>query len=74
MEEVFHPRNLGAILIDILRVIYILSFVAHLACCSFYFLTTLENSPENWITKLNVSGDDKIGLYITGLYFAVITM
>lgn len=61
MEEVFHPRDSGAALIDIVKVIFIVSFIAHLACCSFYLLSTVEDSPETWVTKLNISSDDWVG-------------
>jgi len=75
MEEVFHPRNLGAAMIDILKVVFVVSFIAHLACCSFYLLSTLENSTTiTWVTKLELPLDSWFGLYVAGLYFSVITM
>lgn len=74
MEEVFHPRNILAAIIDITRVLFVLSFIAHLACCSFYFLSIFESEEVTWVTKLNIPSDDTVSLYISGLYFSVITM
>lgn len=53
MEEVFHPRNIGAAFIDIIKVVFVVSFIAHLTCCSFYLLSTLEGPGKiTWVTKL----------------------
>ncbi|KAL4504356.1 hypothetical protein ABPG72_009802 [Tetrahymena utriculariae] len=74
LEEVFHPRNLGAALVDIIKVIFVISFIAHLFCCSFYYLSTFETNQVTWVTKLNLDPNDIFGLYVAGVYYSVITM
>ncbi|EAR96305.2 cyclic nucleotide-binding domain protein (macronuclear) [Tetrahymena thermophila SB210] len=74
LEEVFHPRNLGAALVDIIKVIFVISFIAHLFCCSFYYLSTFETGQTTWVTKLNLEPNDIFGLYVAGVYYSVITM
>ncbi|KAL4456280.1 hypothetical protein ABPG74_014241 [Tetrahymena malaccensis] len=74
LEEVFHPRNLGAALIDIIKVIFVISFIAHLFCCSFYYLSTFETNQITWVSKLNLDSNDVFGLYVAGVYYSVITM
>lgn len=75
MEEVFHPRNLGEAILDIIKVLFVVFFTAHLVGCSFYFLASFESLEiDTWVDKLNIPPNDWFGLYVSGVYFAFVTM
>lgn len=75
MEEVFHPRDFGEAMLDIVKVLFVVFFTAHLVGCSFFFLASSEDQEKDtWVNKMNIPLSDWFGLYISGVYFAFITM
>ncbi|KAL4467448.1 hypothetical protein ABPG72_000658 [Tetrahymena utriculariae] len=73
LEEIFHPTQIIYSLIDIGKIIFIVIFMAHMVSCFIYIIS--KNQPvtgSTWITRLNYNS--WVEYYITGLYFAIITM
>ncbi|KAL4441405.1 hypothetical protein ABPG74_013700 [Tetrahymena malaccensis] len=73
LEEIFHPTQIVYSLIDIGKIIFIVIFMAHMVSCFIYIIS--KNQPvtgNTWITRLNYNS--WVEYYITGLYFAIITM
>lgn len=60
-------------IIDLVKLIFILIFVGHFCACTWFYLATFETN-LSWIIKYNIINEDIISQYVNSLYWSTITV
>ncbi|KAL4446137.1 hypothetical protein ABPG74_021676 [Tetrahymena malaccensis] len=59
---------------ELIKLIVFVLFVAHFCACGFYYIGNSGDQNHSWITQKGISDYTIEQLYVTCLYFAIITM
>lgn len=61
-----------------IKLIFTIVYIAHICGCFFYYMHVLQlaNNSESltWVTKFNLDREGWVTLYVSSVYWAVITM
>jgi len=71
VEESFTSKTMSLV-IEFVKLILVLILVSHWLACVWYLMG--QNTDYSWLDRFNVKNDSFYNMYITSLYFIIITM
>lgn len=68
--------DLKNLVLNFLRMLFILLVIAHWSACLFYFIGTIRAKGESatWITRYGFQDSTPIEMYVNAMYFSITTM
>jgi len=63
-----------SLFITFCTILTVMGCIAHWAACGFYFMSQLSETPQNWVSTVNIENATDGDKYVMALYWAVTTL